>query len=302
MRILLVVCFLNEEEHLPRMLRSMARQTRPPERLLLVDDGSTDGSHAVAETFAAGRPGVDVLRRPPRPVQRDRLAAAGELVAFQWAIERSGADWDVVGKIDADLEVPPDWLATLEAAFAADPSLGLAGSHLSTPQRRGTLRREPCASYHTHGATKLYRRACWQAISPLEPVLGWDMIDDVRARLAGWRVATVEGVRADVLQLRAVGAHDGRLRANARWGACAWGYGAHPLAVLLGGARRALLGRPPIAAGVAFVCGWLLAALRRAPRADQPVRRELRRLQRTRLTGRPRAAARLDRMRQGVAT
>ncbi len=74
--------FLNESVHLPRFLDSMAAQTRVPDRLVLVDDGSTDGSAAIAESFAARHPFAVVVRRPPRPPRTDRLAGADELKAF----------------------------------------------------------------------------------------------------------------------------------------------------------------------------------------------------------------------------
>ena len=60
------VPFLNEGEHLPDFLGSLAAQTRTPERLLLVDDGSTDGSHEIAAEFVAAHPWAQVLRRPVR--------------------------------------------------------------------------------------------------------------------------------------------------------------------------------------------------------------------------------------------
>ena len=40
---------------------------------------------------------------------------------------------------------------------------------------------------HVHGATKFFRRACWEQISPVPPILGWDTIDESTARMRGWR-------------------------------------------------------------------------------------------------------------------
>src|SRR3954447_13846617 len=82
MRCVVVVPFLNEEAHLPTFLSSLDAQTRRPDRAVLVDDGSTDGSAGLCEAFAAGGGWVTVLRRPPRPPRRDRLAEAPELAAF----------------------------------------------------------------------------------------------------------------------------------------------------------------------------------------------------------------------------
>jgi glycosyltransferase involved in cell wall biosynthesis len=64
--IALVACFLDEETHLPRFLASLAAQTRPPDRVLLVDDGSADASPRLAEEFAARHPHATALHRPRR--------------------------------------------------------------------------------------------------------------------------------------------------------------------------------------------------------------------------------------------
>jgi CDP-glycerol glycerophosphotransferase len=52
-RIALVMPFLGEEAFLPRALASVAAQTRGPDCLVLVDDGSSDRSHEIAASFAA---------------------------------------------------------------------------------------------------------------------------------------------------------------------------------------------------------------------------------------------------------
>jgi hypothetical protein len=48
-----------------------------------------------------------LLRRPARPPQRDRLATAAELRSFQWALDQLDEEWDVVAKLDADIELTP---------------------------------------------------------------------------------------------------------------------------------------------------------------------------------------------------
>ena len=99
----LVACFLDEEAHLPRFLASVAAQTRRPDRLVLVDDGSSDASVRIAEAFADAHPYATVLRRPRRAAARDRLAQAPELQAFTWAVGQLDATYDVIAKVDAAL-------------------------------------------------------------------------------------------------------------------------------------------------------------------------------------------------------
>jgi glycosyltransferase involved in cell wall biosynthesis len=273
MRLALIVPFLDEAVLLPQLLDSIAAQERAPDRLLLVDDGSRDGSGALATAFAEAHGYATALRRPPRGAGADRLAGAHELRAFMWALEELGEDWDVVAKLDADLRLAPGTLAAVEARFDADRWLGIAGprllpGHGSRPE-------------HVEGAVKFYRRECLRAIAPLPPILGWDTIDEVRARMRGWR--TVGTIEPPVLHLRPMGAHDGALRAFRRWGTCAYAYGEHPLHVLLVALRHA---RERPLGGAAYLWGWLAAAARRAPRAERALRVHVRRDQLRRIADR----------------
>jgi len=271
-----VVPFLEEERHLPTLLDSLAAQTEPAAQILLVDDGSTDRSPAIAADFARVQDHVRVLRRPPRDRSRDRLAAASELRAVQWAVEQLEEPWDVLGKVDADMRLSPQTLATLRGAFAEDPGLGMAGAHLSEPDRRGAVARKPCGPGHVEGATKFYRRACWEQIAPLPPILGWDIIDEMRARMRGWRTASFDVPGGDPVHLRPMGMQDGLLRAHRRWGAGAYAYGEHPLHLALyllqtAGRRPALLG------SLSYAAGWAMAAAQRRPRAEPDLRAFVRR-------------------------
>ena len=276
MRIALVTPFLNEERYLEPVVQAVAAQTRPPDEFLLVDDGSTDDSARIAAEFAARHPFARLVRRPPRERERDRLATAAELRAFQDAVEQLEPGWDVVAKLDADACLTPAALETLEREFEADPRLGLAGTQLSTPGPDGTLVRDPCGPGHVHGAVSFYRRECFEAISPIPSIIGWDMLDEARAHLHGWRTESFEIPTGDTIHLRPMGSHGGLLRAWRRWGAGAYGYGEHPLHVLAYAVMRAR-DRPRVLGGASYLVGWAGAALRRAPRAEPELRAHVRR-------------------------
>jgi poly-beta-1,6-N-acetyl-D-glucosamine synthase len=280
-----VSCFLNEERYLRRCLDSLVAQTEPPDELLLVDDGSSDGSAELAEEFAAAHSWARALRRPSQPPQRDRLARAGVVQAFTWALDRLDSEWEVLGKLDADMELTPDVLATVRREFTQDASLGMTGPRISEPDSSGAAVRKPCGPDHVEGSTKFYRRACFEQVAPLPPFLGWDTIDESRARLHGWSTRSFEAPGGDPIHMRPMGALDGGLRARRRWGRCAYAYGAHPAHVLAYGGWLAL--RPPyVAGGINYVAGWAGGAIRRAPRAEPELREFVRRDQWRRLTRR----------------
>ena len=282
MKLAVAVVFLNEEAFLPGLLESIASQTKLPDRLLLVDDGSDDASPSIAQRFAARNPYAELLQRPRRAREHDRMVTAGVLQAFQWAVAQLGGGYDVVAKLDADLELTPRLFERVVAAFVADPRLGITGTSLRVPAADGTWKRERSAPWHVRGATKFYRWECYEHIGPLPPILGWDTIDEARARMRGWRVASVPLPEGDPLHLRPTGSYDGALRGFQRRGVAAWGYGAHPVNVLLSALVR-MRDRPRILGGLAYLAGWLAAAMRRRPRAEADLVRFVRREQRRRI-------------------
>jgi glycosyltransferase involved in cell wall biosynthesis len=101
-----VIAAWNAAPFIGEALRSVLDQTVVPGQILVVDDGSTDTTAAIAAGFAA----VTVLRRPHSGIGASRnaglAAAAGEYVAF----------------LDADDRWLPRKLARQLAAFADDPA------------------------------------------------------------------------------------------------------------------------------------------------------------------------------------
>jgi biofilm PGA synthesis N-glycosyltransferase PgaC len=276
-----VVPFLNERWCLETFMESMAAQARLPDRIVLVDDGSTDGSGELADRFSNQHAAFTVLHRPPRPPTRDRLAQAHELKAFQWAVGQLDSDWDVVAKMDADLQLSPRAIETVEQALVADPGLGMAGFRLSEAGPDGALAPLVSPPDHVEGASKFYRRACWDEIAPIAPILGWDTLDELHARLRGWRTQTFVAPGGDSIHMRRMGTHDAILRSFRRWGQCSYGYGAHPLHVAFYALKLMRARRPRVIGGLNYLAGWSLAVIRRAPRADPELRRAVRREQMT---------------------
>jgi biofilm PGA synthesis N-glycosyltransferase PgaC len=276
MYIVAIAPFLNEEPFLPTFLESIEGQTLRPDRLLLVDDGSTDGSGQIAREFAARHDWALALQRPVREQQGDRLSRAAVFVAFKWALAQVDEQWDVAAKLDTDLRLTPRTIETIADRLASMPELGLAGTYLSEVGGDGVLGRLRIRPEHVHGATKFYRRECYEAISPMPAILGWDMIDEIKAGIAGWSTQSFAMPDGDPLHMRLRGGHDGLLRGFRRWGEGAWAMGEHPLHVVLHGFQR-MSDPPRVIGGLNYIVGWISAALHRSPRAEPEVRAVVRR-------------------------
>ena len=116
-----VVVNFNGGEHLLRCLACLAEQEAVPERIVLIDNGSTDGSAAAAREWAA-RDG----RLAARLEQIDSIVNLGFAAANNRAVEKSTTEF--VALLNPDAFPDPGWLAALLAAARQYPQAASFGS------------------------------------------------------------------------------------------------------------------------------------------------------------------------------
>lgn len=92
-RVLVVIPTYNEAQTLPMTLTKLLDRVSKVD-VLVVDDGSPDGTGALADEMAAANPRVSVMHR----TSKDGLGAA-YLAGFSWGLERG---YDVICEMDAD--------------------------------------------------------------------------------------------------------------------------------------------------------------------------------------------------------
>jgi poly-beta-1,6-N-acetyl-D-glucosamine synthase len=284
--ILIVSPVRNEAAHIERLARSLAAQKVAPSAWMVLDDGSTDDTWAILQSLRGEVPFL-LFRRASTDCEvecgRDRLAAAAAPRAFNAALEGfDPSEFDFIGKLDGDVELPPDYFERLLERFATDPDLGIACGDLVERFDDG-WRRIAIPSHHVHGALKLYRRSCFQAIGGVRETLGWDTIDEVTARALGYHTRSYRDIV--VKHHRHWGSADGKLRGRARHGRAAWllGYGPGWAALR---ALKLMTVRPVGISGLSFYYGYLRAAARRDARLDPSFRALMRAELRRRATNR----------------
>jgi poly-beta-1,6-N-acetyl-D-glucosamine synthase len=169
-------------------------------------------------------------------------------------------------RLDADLSFAPDMVELLIAEFLRDPRLGIA-SPILAEMHNGKWRNIAVRPTHTRGATKMYSRACFEAVGKLEAGLGWDVIDEARALMAGFNTRTFPHIRC--YHHRPQGSAGGLLRGRFAIGRSAWYVGYSPLYLLAAAARRAL-DRPMLFGSLMMIAGYLEGLVRHRPRVNDP--------------------------------
>jgi dolichol-phosphate mannosyltransferase len=120
-RALVIVPTYNERQNIEKLVESVLAQDRRLE-IVVVDDGSPDGTGELVDEIAARNPRVHAIHRP-----RKMGLGTAYIAGFRWALERK---YDLVFEMDADFSHDPNHLPQfLEAARDADLVLGSRYRH-----------------------------------------------------------------------------------------------------------------------------------------------------------------------------
>jgi glycosyltransferase involved in cell wall biosynthesis len=188
----IVPCY-NGEAFVADAISSVLAQELAPREIIVIDDGSTDGSAAQVARFGAA---VRLMRGPHRGIAAARncgvAAAEGELIAW----------------LDADDLWEPEALRVLAEVLVADRSLaGVYGMVEQFSTECVAVRRQVSSERTAarRAGTMLFRRSAWALVGGFDESLTLgEMIDWIsRAEGEGLRLAAVERL---VLRRRV---HDG---------------------------------------------------------------------------------------------
>ena len=290
-RYVLVSPCRNESAHMRRTLDSVAAQSVPPARWVIVDDGSTDATPEVLAEYARRLPYLSVVRRPDRG---RRSVGPGVVEAFYAGLQTVDVDsYEYLCKLDLDLVLPPRYFEGLLERMEANPRLGTTSGKAYFQAPSGALVPETIGDEVSVGASKFYRTRCFRQIGGFVREVMWDGIDCHRCRMFGWMAESVDEPALRFLHLRPMGSSQKGLWAGrVRTGFGQYFMGTGPLFLIASAVFR-LTKRPVLYGSAAMLWGYFSSAARRLPRyEDAGFRRFLRAYQRQCLLRGKRAATR----------
>lgn len=155
-----IIPVYNGAQYLAEAIQSVLDQSTPPDEILVVDDGSTDGSAAVARNF----PTVRYLWQ----------AQAGASEARNHGVAAANGEW--LAFLDADDLWTVDKLTNQGAILAATPAVAMVfgqvqqfySPELGSIEAQSTLaNRALMAGYHV--GAMLIRRNAFEKVGPFDP-------------------------------------------------------------------------------------------------------------------------------------
>ena len=267
MKYVLITAARNEGSFIKKTLDSVVTQTVLPERWIIVDDGSTDRTAEIVESYAKSRSWIQLLRRPRR-IDRN---FAGKVQAVNAGLEQvPSLEFEIIGNLDADISFEPDYMEFLLQRLSEDGELGVAGTPFTQDGGYDSARDSFEGDNYVAGPCQLFRYRCFQGIGGYvpNPAGGVDWIAVMTARMKGWKVRAFPEKRFH--HYRTMGtAGRGALGALFSYGEKDYYLGGSPLWQLFRVAYR--MGKKPVLlVGLSLLLGYVWAALRRVNRVVSP--------------------------------
>lgn len=252
----------DEEEHLRDTIECMVRQTIRPTEWIIVNDGSTDATGAIIDEYASRYPWIRGVHRQNRGF---RKPGGGVVEAFNDGYKKLRTqNWGFLAKFDGDLSFEPDYFARCFGKFEENPQLGVGGGMICYVVN-GAKEFEEAPAFHVRGATKIYRRSCWDAIGGYWPAPGWDTMDEIKANHQGWKTMSFRDLH--LVHHRQTGEADGFWKGLVKYGRANYICGYHPLFVLAKCVKR-LVQKPVLVGAFALMYGYVTGYLKRIPQVD----------------------------------
>lgn len=270
----------NEDDIVDRTVQSVINQTIPPQKWVILDDGSTDKTGDILDSYSRAHAWIEVIH-----VEKKVSCYKGAQEMLWMAFDRVDTDVnDFIGKLDIDIELDPTYFEDLMHKFRQDSTLGIAGGTLYHIEK-GKRRVEQCPKYHVRGGLKFYRRECFKDIGGMTFALGYDAIDEIRAAMLGWETRSYDDLMG--LHHRPTGQQKGVIGLHFYRGKIDYLVGAHPAFSFIKSLRYMAV-RPYVLGGIAGMLGFLRCCLGGIQRSvdDPQFIAFLRRKQMNRLLGR----------------
>ena len=202
MKYYIVIPCHNEEKFISLTLQSLVEQTIIPNKIVVVNDNSTDKTEEFILEFSKKYSFISLVNKTSDSIH---LPGSKVIQAFQNGLGNLDENYDFIVKADADLIFPSNYFETIINHFKSDSKIGMAGGFAYIERNNEWILENLTDKDHIRGAFKSYRKECFKQIGGLKPAMGWDTVDELLCKFYNWKVETDENLK--VKHLKPTGAN-----------------------------------------------------------------------------------------------
>jgi biofilm PGA synthesis N-glycosyltransferase PgaC len=252
----------NEEKYIEKTIQSVINQNVQPYQWIIVNDGSTDGTGQIIDAYTRQCSWIYLVHRDDRGF---RKSGGGVIEAFYEGYNiLNTVDWDYIVKLDGDLSFDPEYFQRCFKYFENNLKLGVGGGVIyNLINGKWELERHP--RFHVRGATKIYKKECWNSIAGLIQSPGWDTLDEVKANMLGWQTQSFFDLK--VLHYRKTGSADGAWRNFVKNGLANYISGYHPFFMISKCLKR-VFQKPYVIASIGLFYGFISGYIKNVPQVN----------------------------------
>jgi glycosyltransferase involved in cell wall biosynthesis len=196
LNICIIVPFYNEADHLKKSIESFIDQSYPLDKIILVDDHSTDNSLQIAKKYESNT--IKIVQTDARS---ERKPGKKVINAFNVGLKEIDINqYDLLGKFDADILLPDHYFEQMVNAFKKDHQLGICSGLLYIRYNNKWIYEAIADENKIRGPLKLYRVDCFKQIDGLRNGIGWDSVDQYLANYYQWTTSVLKQIKVKHLK------------------------------------------------------------------------------------------------------
>lgn len=207
---ILVTPAKNEEEYLPKLIRSVTSQKIPPAAWFIIDDCSDDKTCQIlldAVSQFSWIHGITLDSKGSYDIEEHYSSIC--IIGFDNAIrfcDKNGIKYDFIALSDADMAYAPDYFSNLMDFLNKHVEYGIISGKVMIKDENGNVHGEskvlPGAD-HPMGTGRMWKRSCFEDTGGYILTKSPDVVSNVMALIKGWKVLQLNDV--ECYQLRDTG-------------------------------------------------------------------------------------------------
>jgi glycosyltransferase involved in cell wall biosynthesis len=127
MKLCIIIPVFNEEGFIEKSIKSIINQTVRPDRVIYVNDSSTDNTKELINDFSCDCDWIDIIDYESK---EEHIPGRKVIEAFNFGLKNLKINYDVICKFDGDIELPKNYIKKIKNIFLENSNVGIAGGNL----------------------------------------------------------------------------------------------------------------------------------------------------------------------------